>query len=86
MYLMLYPSDRLARFLEEDPSAAEAVHQALLSLTGDDLRRGGRVYGGGLHKIEPKELAALPADRLVALAPDILDPAGDDGQLSFALG
>lgn len=67
MFLMLYPRGLLADLLSARPDLLDEVHHALLSLTGDDLRRGGRVYGGGLHKIEPKELAALPADRITLL-------------------
>ena len=85
MYLMLYPKEALAAYLNQDPMHWEAVHAALLALTAEDLRRNGRVYGGGLHKIEPRELASLPADGLVALAPDLLVPANGSGQQSLAL-
>lgn len=72
MFLMLYPIGALAQYLEEKPEQLGAVHEALLSLTAEDLRRGGRVYGGGLHKIEPRELGALPARAIVDVAPDVL--------------
>lgn len=67
MFLMLYPTPHLLAALAGDPALLPAIHEALLALTGEDLRLGGRVYGGGLHKIEPKELAALPARRLEEL-------------------
>lgn len=74
LYLMLYPIGAMARYLEDDPDAITAVHQALLSLSANDLRDGGRVYGGGLHKMEPKELAALSAKALTDIDPGKLTP------------
>ena len=85
MYLMLYPKAALAEFLAQDPAHLAEVHKALLSLTAEDLKRSGRVYGGGLYKIEPKELASLSARCLVALDPKRLLPANRDCQLSLAL-
>jgi hypothetical protein len=35
-------------------------------VTGDKLLGEGRVYGGGLNKIEPKELARISAKPLLA--------------------
>jgi adenine-specific DNA-methyltransferase len=67
MFLMLYPLPPVAAAMAADPTLGGKIHEALLSLTGDDLRLGGRVYGGGLHKIEPKELAALPATAIAQL-------------------
>jgi hypothetical protein len=71
---MLYPIGLMKDYLEETPAAVAAVHEALLSLSADDLRHGGRVYGGGVHKMEPKELAALSAKAIIAIAPDKLTP------------
>jgi hypothetical protein len=45
---------------------------ALLSqVTGDELRSEGRVYGGGLHKIEPGELARISASAFVERWPEL---------------
>ena len=85
LFLMLYPKPRLSEYLQEDPDQLEPLHQALLSLTAEDLRRGGRVYGGGLHKLEPRELAALRADAIIDISPGNLMP-DEPGQLEmFAL-
>ena len=64
VYLMLYPTPLLDRYLSADPHGLAKVYQALCELTAEDLRNGGRVYGGGLLKMEPAELAALRATKL----------------------
>ena len=67
MYLMLYPTERLRTCIEDGAVTHEALLLALQSLTAAQLRDGGRVYGGGLRKMEPKELAAMDASAVAAL-------------------
>ena len=74
MYLLLYPVGQLKEALDSGICSLEAVHEALQRVTGRMLRDGGRVYGGGLHKMEPKELAALDASEIVTLLPDYSSP------------
>ncbi len=47
----------------------------LNSLTAEQLLGEGRVYGGGLHKLEPKELANVPVPEIAALLPPMKRPA-----------
>jgi adenine-specific DNA-methyltransferase len=61
VYLMLYPKSRLQEALTNHPELASRVFEALQSITPAQLLSEGRVYGGGLHKVEPKELAQIPA-------------------------
>ncbi|MEI7768964.1 MAG: SAM-dependent DNA methyltransferase [Chloroflexales bacterium] len=58
VYLMLYPKPILAHALQTDPSLYDGILRALNSTTPESLIAGGRVYGGGLHKLEPNELAS----------------------------
>jgi adenine-specific DNA-methyltransferase len=44
-----------------NPELEERVFKALQRFTPSQLVSEGRVYGGGLHKVEPKELAQIPA-------------------------
>lgn len=60
LYLMLYPKAGLAQLIRERPELEESLYRTLNSLR-DDLCAQGRFYGGGLHKIEPKELKRVPA-------------------------
>jgi predicted RNA methylase len=61
VYLMLYPKGPLQKALENHPELEKQVFRALQQITPSQLVSEGRVYGGGLHKVEPKELAQIPA-------------------------
>ena len=72
VYLMLYPKPVLANALRQSPGLARCVWEALRGISPKSLVISGRVYGGGLHKMEPKELANSSADNLLAACGDIL--------------
>jgi hypothetical protein len=61
VYLMLYPQGRLRDTLNVQPEIQARVFEALKRIKPSELVSEGRVYGGGLHKVEPKELAQIPA-------------------------
>lgn len=67
VYLMLYPSPLLASLLHGRPALLRQLWQALNAIGRNTLLGNGRVYGGGMHKLEPKELAGVPADDLAVL-------------------
>ena len=46
--------------IAKEARVAEACWKALQSITIEELKLAGRVYGGGLYKLEPKELANVP--------------------------
>ncbi len=69
MYLLLYPKLPLAELLAERPTVKRHVWQALSAITSASLTQQGRVYGGGLHKLEPKELANVPAEGVMSVLP-----------------
>jgi adenine-specific DNA-methyltransferase len=73
VYLMLYPVGPLARVLAEAPSLQRTVYDLLSDITADELRGGGRVYGGGLRKMEPSELGMMSAGRFAEHIPHLSD-------------
>ncbi|MCY2950595.1 MAG: Eco57I restriction-modification methylase domain-containing protein [Planctomycetota bacterium] len=77
LYLLLYPRAPLARMLEKRSELAEGLFHAMCGITGHDLRSEGRVYGGGLHKIEPKELGRVSAERILGALPELRDVIRD---------
>lgn len=66
-YLILYPKPLLEKEIKEKPELNEQLLQALNRITGKAMTDEGRVYGGGMHKMEPKELANVPANEISAL-------------------
>ncbi|MEW6262812.1 MAG: SAM-dependent DNA methyltransferase [Thermodesulfobacteriota bacterium] len=71
LYLMLYPQSTLAAKLRLEPECGAAIHDLLRSVTGHELRGEGRVYGGGLNKIEPSELGRISAAPFIERWPDL---------------
>ena len=71
LYLMLYPQSTLASKLRLQPECGAAIHEFLRCVTGYELRGEGRVYGGGLNKIEPSELGRISAAPFIARWPEL---------------
>ena len=59
------------------------VHQGLGGLATDTFRGQGRVYGGGLSKIEQKKLAQVGSGPIREALKDHLAGAGLDQTLPF---
>ena len=66
-YLMLYPKGVLREAIENNPAITTKVWNILKTITTKDLESEGRVYGGGLKKIEPKELSNVKCHQLAEL-------------------
>jgi len=73
LFLMLYPQHDLAAMLRKHPTRAALVHELLTNVTGHELRGEGRVYGGGLNKIEPSELGRVSAASFIERWPELAE-------------
>jgi len=62
--LLLYPTGPLASAIARRPELKKEIFEFLNAISIETLLGEGRVYGGGLHKLEPKELMNVPADSL----------------------
>jgi len=71
LYLMLYPQGILADKLRLQPECGAVIHEILQCITGHELRGEGRVYGGGLNKIEPSEMGRISAVPFVERWPEL---------------
>lgn len=60
VYLHLYPRGALMRLLGDDRGRMLELLAALNRISMADVVQNGRAYGGGLHKVEPKELMVMP--------------------------
>jgi len=67
VYLMLYPTPTVRQACEDDPRLLNALFDLLKRASDEQILYEGRTYGGGLNKIEPKELARvlLPDDPIL---------------------
>lgn len=59
VYLMLYPKQAIQAACEATPGLMDRLWALLRQIGEEELLSAGRVYGGGLNKIEPRELARV---------------------------
>jgi adenine-specific DNA-methyltransferase len=59
-YLAMYPTKLLLKAMQSEPDIIAKIWEVLNSLPSKRFLSEGRVYGGGLYKMEPKELARVP--------------------------
>lgn len=71
VYLMLYPKPTLAKALLEQPELHKEVWQALNQISAQTLMGEGRVYGGGLYKLEPRELGNVLLGKIFQVIPPV---------------
>jgi len=69
VYLLLYPKPPLAKLLAKDSTMMRRLWQALNAIPARTLVDEGRVYGGGLYKLEPKELGNVAATSISEAVP-----------------
>ncbi|MGB8261028.1 MAG: hypothetical protein WCE75_11785 [Terracidiphilus sp.] len=70
VYLLLYPRSGLRTAIEV-PGVAARVFDLLQDIPIQKMTGEGRVYGGGLHKLEPRELANVPMNGIGAVVPGL---------------
>jgi len=58
-FLMLYPKGELESLLASDPGKRFDLWKLLLKIPAENIVGEGRSYGGGLQKIEPRELGRV---------------------------
>ena len=66
VYLLLYPKDNYSKSLTDTNLLIE-VWKTLNGVTCEQFTINGREYGGGLHKLEPKELLNIKVPALSSL-------------------
>ena len=64
VYLAMYPSEEFQRLIDVDPDLLDLAWSELNEVSPEALLGEARVYGGGLHKLEPRELATVPLNGL----------------------
>jgi len=82
VYLVMYPKPLLARRIQADPMLIRRIWEILNAIKPEQLISEGRVYGGGLYKLEPQELGTVDATAISHLIPGFKRPIAN-AQLGF---
>jgi len=72
LYLLLYPKAQLAEAIDKNPSLKYDVFNALNKISSNDIISNSRVYGGGLYKLEPRELGNVTAESFYKIVPGLI--------------
>ena len=83
VYLMLYPKKPLRREMACE-SSARTVLASLNRIVESEWETNRRVYGGGLYKLEPRELGSIAAGGLIDALPGL--GSAVPGQMRLELG
>lgn len=83
VYLAMYPTPVLMRAMARNDGLIRRIWEILNQMTPDQLLREGRVYGGGLHKLEPKELGNVDATAIAHLIDGYRKPVSSKQLLMF---
>jgi hypothetical protein len=66
-YLALYPKEIMKEFLKQYPAELQTVWEMMNRVDSQYFIDEGRVYGGGLREVEPKELMRVPVPEIDVL-------------------
>jgi hypothetical protein len=83
VYLMLYPKSQRSEAANWS-DLVERIWQALKKIPTESLVGEGRIYGGGLHKLEPKELSSANVEFLLTELPELKDIVSSNGYNLFS--
>lgn len=81
-YLLLYPKKEYKNLLESGSELVRKIWLMLNELPSNYFVDEGRVYGGGLHKLEPKELGNVDVSSIFEQLPQVKLPIRTE-QLAF---
>jgi hypothetical protein len=66
VYLMLYPKFNWKEAEAQNSGFLTKIHTKLQNVSSETFVSSGRIYGGGLYKLEPKELMNVPIDNILS--------------------
>jgi hypothetical protein len=76
-YLALYPKGIMKEFLQTHPEMLQTVWNVMNQIDPQHFIDEGRVYGGGLRKVEPTELMSVPVPEIELLMRENMDDSNN---------